>query len=666
MDNDAAEDQATRAEYHEPEHPKDPFTFESCPLKDPGDIRVLCLLPGGLKSPIECILATHSLTVATKDDQNREYEALSYVRDQGEPTYSIEIHTAGHSASVLHITPNLHAALEHLRDRKSARLLWIDAICIDLANVEEKNHQISLMADIYRRAEHVCIWLGQGSHEFDRALDFIGRAADMLATSAWGWSEPNWWAFYSFISSPWFRRRWSIQEIALARKATLICGNHTVGWHEFANALSIVQEVMTGFSNDRAYFDTSRYWGQMSLQPAFRLAEIRKNLCRIPRDEDDLGSLRSLETLMWKFQDFETSDPRDAIYALLALAKGRRPNTKQRMPSIINEFRRSDLMSPDFDSLKSFAINYDRPSLDVCKDYIFSAIQTSGSLDVLCRPWKPYEEAIGLFSIDIPSWLSQNWSSTFGRTKYGKYGRIKAEVLVGPPDVGKRYYNASGSLSVTKACRFGTGMKNSSMYVEGLVVDTISEKQTFARIGSERGITSDSTLDMWRAAGGWMESAEEPPDAYWRTLVADRGPNGSDTPDFYPLACRRQGDICHRLKDNYKESLGTPMSRAADALVAKFVHRVQDVVVGRRRVNTERGRLGLAPYLTKKRDLVCILFGCSVPVLLRPHQDAYTGQEYFQFIGESYIHGIMDGEALELARRESDNDTISKQEFELR
>ena len=70
--------------------------------------------------------------------------------------------------------------------------------------------------------------------------------------------------------------------------------------------------------------------------------------------------------------------------------------------------------------------------------------------------------------------------------------------------------------------------------------------------------------------------------------------------------------------------------------------------------------------MAKKRDLICILFGCSVPIVLRQQKDAGTGEEYFQLIGECYIHGIMEGEALELARRRSGDDTIPKREFELR
>ena len=156
----AVEDQATGAGQHEPEYRNDHFTFESCPLRALGDIRVLGLMPGASKSPIECILATQSLVVATQHDRNTKYIALSYAWSQAEPTHSTKMYTAGHCAGVLCITPDLHTAMRQLRDSESVIFLWIDAICTDQANIQEKNHQVPLMADIYRRAEHVYVWLG--------------------------------------------------------------------------------------------------------------------------------------------------------------------------------------------------------------------------------------------------------------------------------------------------------------------------------------------------------------------------------------------------------------------------------------------------------------------------------------------------------------------------
>ncbi|KAK0510158.1 hypothetical protein JMJ35_007552 [Cladonia borealis] len=633
-------------------HPKARFYFTYCPLKNPrGDIRELGLLPGRFESPIDCTLKPRSLIAATKHGLNQKYEALSYVWDHEEPTDSINIHVDGQFSGVMYITPSLCAALRRLRDRGSVRFLWIDAICINQTNFYEMNHQVPLMADVYRRAEHLYVWLGQSSADSDKALQFIGDTEYLIARSAWQQEESDWRAFYSFISRPWFRHRWSVQAIALAREVTLICDDRTVGWNELVDALSIVQRFITKSSNDKFRYKDYAEWDQVSFQPAFRLAEIRNDVRRVSGDGDATGCPWSLETLMWKFQDFETSKPRDDIYALLALAKDR------------------SLMSP------RFGIDYYSIYPKVCEKYILSMIKIYGSLDVLCRPWRPYEAVPWKPSEDgypdncvyTPSWLPPNCSFTFGRGDIAKYERINADALVGPPEAGKRYYNACGSVGVTDACRFDWD-KLGSLFVEGLVVDAIAEKQPAAFGGKERRILDDGVLDQWRAAVGWMDLAKEPPDAYWRTLVANRGPNGSDTPDFYPIACQEQAkDRDYRVAENYKcdpDLDTTAKPRATDAHVAEFVQRVQEVVLNRQLIKTVDGRLGLAPHLAKKRDLVCILFGCSVPIVLRPMQDPETHERFFEIIGECYIHGIMEGEALELAK--SGDDSISQEEFEIR
>ena len=50
----------------------------------------------------------------------------------------------------------------------------------------------------------------------------------------------------------------------------------------------------------------------------------------------------------------------------------------------------------------------------------------------------------------------------------------------------------------------------------------------------------------------------------------------------------------------------------------------------------------------QKGDLVCVLFGCSVPVVLRETKKSY--EVCFKIIGECYVHGLMDGEGIEWAK----------------
>lgn len=64
-------------------------------------------------------------------------------------------------------------------------------------------------------------------------------------------------------------------------------------------------------------------------------------------------------------------------------------------------------------------------------------------------------------------------------------------------------------------------------------------------------------------------------------------------------------------------------------------------------VITEERSLAIVPKDTEEADIVCILWGCSVPVILRPHDGNY------EFIGECYVNGItavMDGHAADEAR----------------
>ena len=54
-----------------------------------------------------------------------------------------------------------------------------------------------------------------------------------------------------------------------------------------------------------------------------------------------------------------------------------------------------------------------------------------------------------------------------------------------------------------------------------------------------------------------------------------------------------------------------------------------------------KGHVGLGPSVMREHDLVCVLFGCMVPFILRKHGDRY------RFDGECYVHGIMKGEAIQ-------------------
>jgi hypothetical protein len=164
------------------------------------NIRLLRLIPNKNKAAIiKCELLNYSLEPG---EGTHLYEALSYV--WGNPNEIVPIFIDDH---VLSVTANLYAALLHLRGRDIARTVWVDAICIDQANQEEKEHQIQSMAKIYGHANRVIVWLGVAADDSDLVLEAIRLAGAKKSTNSLD-SERIQRAVLALLQRPWFRRIW--------------------------------------------------------------------------------------------------------------------------------------------------------------------------------------------------------------------------------------------------------------------------------------------------------------------------------------------------------------------------------------------------------------------------------------------------------------------------
>lgn len=129
-------------------------TFQYHPLAGPRNIRILLLEPARkFDAPIQC--SFQELNLAEISANDGQYEALSY--QWGAPTGTRPIRCEG--ATIL-VTPNCEQALLHLRWKRKVRRLWIDAICINQASVQEKNVQVPMMGDVYSCASQTVMWLG--------------------------------------------------------------------------------------------------------------------------------------------------------------------------------------------------------------------------------------------------------------------------------------------------------------------------------------------------------------------------------------------------------------------------------------------------------------------------------------------------------------------------
>jgi hypothetical protein len=167
----------------------------------PDSIRLLRLLPyEDENASIQCQLFNYSLQESGK--RTHPYDALSYVWGGSYTPRSISI-----GKHDLLVTENLHEALSCLRHRSIERVIWVDAVCINQENEQEKEQQIQFMAKIYGQANRVVVWLGEAADNSDQVLEEIRVAGGNKATNSSN-NKTIQPAVLALLQRPWFRRIW--------------------------------------------------------------------------------------------------------------------------------------------------------------------------------------------------------------------------------------------------------------------------------------------------------------------------------------------------------------------------------------------------------------------------------------------------------------------------
>ena len=134
------------------------------------EIRVITLAPGKWDDEIACSLKTVSL------DDNPSYETLSYV--WGDP--QLRKKTISLQQRRFQVTPSLESALRHLRHEETERTMWVDAVCINQRDDEEKSVQVKQMQLIYARTSHLVIWVGEVSGDSDLEMETVRQVGGEL------------------------------------------------------------------------------------------------------------------------------------------------------------------------------------------------------------------------------------------------------------------------------------------------------------------------------------------------------------------------------------------------------------------------------------------------------------------------------------------------------
>ncbi|KAI7321753.1 hypothetical protein KC340_g7303 [Hortaea werneckii] len=199
------------------------------PLKTNEAFRLLYIEPGEFDDPIRCRMATRQAS------HRDEYMCLSYV--WGDTSEPVMIHLNSYPKLV---TRNLYSALQRLRSHGYLAALWVDALCINQDDKEEKSLQVARMAKTYAEARRVFVWLCDGPlngpFEFLNEIvtaffhDLLSNSHVHRAMKKSSSHEMDLARTYNLTAtllgelakSPWFQRTWTIKEDILARETTSV------------------------------------------------------------------------------------------------------------------------------------------------------------------------------------------------------------------------------------------------------------------------------------------------------------------------------------------------------------------------------------------------------------------------------------------------------------
>ena len=220
----------------------DPYRYRK--LTDSDAIRLIILQPSlDSADPIQCELIHTSLTECEEDIIDH-YTAISYVWGDPDDTREILVD----DGKILNITATLDSALRQIRPWNRSIRLWADAICINQANVEERNLQVRQMGAIYACALHTIIYFGSSTPEVELFLEIL-RTSSATSRKASSRSPPPSLSISSFgdsfrksalkylLEQPWLTRIWVLQEMVFSQNPWIQCGRARTRWEDFCKLI---------------------------------------------------------------------------------------------------------------------------------------------------------------------------------------------------------------------------------------------------------------------------------------------------------------------------------------------------------------------------------------------------------------------------------------------
>jgi hypothetical protein len=262
--------------------------------------------------------------------------------------------------------------------------IWIDALCINQKDIEERAAQVRLMGKIYRQARRVIIWLGEENTDGEADECFIateiiaGRRLDILAGRRLNESEmpyvllgdiedDNSARFRQLLRNQWFSCTWVFQEVALAQDAILLWGSMSLDWN-------FVSTAMISLLPGHEYAAPIRH-DSVSVGAILNIMAISSFHMAC---DHGFSELKALINVLQAVRMNGCSDPRDKVFALLGIAN----------------------------QIGTLEPNYRNSLAEVYVDTAWKLIEETNSLELPTLTHASYRRD------DIPSWVP-DWREPF-------------------------------------------------------------------------------------------------------------------------------------------------------------------------------------------------------------------------------------------------------------
>ena len=577
-------------------------------------IRLLEISPGQTE-------ALYSLRIFPLSECYEYYEALSYV--WGSPHDRTNIIIDG---KILSITVNLSHALRGLAPESETRSLWIDAICVNQEDLDERSQQVQLMRKIYERSSSVPIWLGNVdnaiSEECFGLLKDTARISRALLTKYGNPDHiPNpmvdnpicadqekWDCVSKLVNLPWFSRVWVLQEAGVAPRATLIWGTSMLDFGDLVEVALLHSAaghlpILPDFSLLKIADTLSDLWNTFATSVSWR-SKLSKGLVQFL--DGDRPKV-TLTDILHVGRRFNATDLRDYVFAFLGHPTAMEPTTREL------------LITP----------SYSKPLLEVYYEAGRALLRTCELTFVLSCVDRDQAALDSAFPSWVPQWHLAKYVTALGypanRYQAGGYNKIPV---------------------------FYVDEKQRLLKIRGFILDTIP---WVANATTDRDFEFHHTdhhppliEKIWRELKPHDDGPErryrdeEKMDAFSATLAAD---------------VMRLEDATESTMDQLRVSFKAYCVKFGCATVPGFdpgfseaeswlyERKLSWAAYNRRFFRTKTGWYGIAHRLIREGDVCCVFEGVRVPFVLRP----VSGGGY-KLVGDAYVHGIMRGEAVAMMK----------------